>query len=70
MLQRNPGINAVYSIGGGNRAILEAFDSVGRRCEVFIGHDVDRDNRELLNAQRIAAVLHHDLRTTCAAPVR
>ena len=63
LLQRHPGIKAVYSIGGGNQAILEAFDSIRRRCEVFVGHDVDRDNRELLTAQRISAVLHHDLRT-------
>ncbi len=62
ILKKNAHINAAYSIGGGNQAILDAFDSVGRRCDVFIGHDVDRDNRELLMNQRIAAVLHHDLR--------
>jgi LacI family transcriptional regulator len=31
-LQRHPGINSVYSIGGGNQAILEAFDAADRRC--------------------------------------
>ena len=61
-LQRNPGINAVYSIGGGNQAILEAFDAADRRCQVFIGHDLDRDNLQLLHDERLTAVLHHDLR--------
>jgi LacI family transcriptional regulator len=61
-LQRNPGINAVYSIGGGNHAILEAFDTADRRCQVFVGHDLDRDNLQLLHDERLTAVLHHDLR--------
>jgi LacI family transcriptional regulator len=57
----HPSVVAVYSTGGGNRAILDAFDLVDRRCSVFVGHDLDRDNRELLSRQRISAVLHHDL---------
>lgn len=61
-LQVSPGINTVYSVGGGNRAILEAFDAAGRRCEVFVGHDLDRDNLQLLHDERLTAVLHHDLR--------
>jgi LacI family transcriptional regulator len=61
-LQRNPGINSVYSIGGGNTAILEAFDAADRRCKVFVGHDLDRDNLQLLHDERLTAVLHHDLR--------
>jgi LacI family transcriptional regulator len=61
-LQRSPRISSVYSIGGGNRAILEAFDAVGRRCQAFVGHDLDRDNLHLLREGRLTAVLHHDLR--------
>ncbi len=61
-LQGSPGINTVYSVGGGNRAILEAFDAAGRRCEMFVGHDLDRDNLQLLHDERLTAVLHHDLR--------
>ena len=60
-LRDHPSIVAVYSIGGGNRAILDAFERQGHVCRVFVGHDVDRDNRELLTQQRISAVLHHDL---------
>jgi LacI family transcriptional regulator len=61
-LRRNPGVNSVYSIGGGNQAILEAFDAADRRCQVFVGHDLDRDNLQLLHQERMTAVLHHDLR--------
>lgn len=61
-LDRYPDIEAVYSIGGGNRAILDAFDARHRPCRAFIGHDLDSDNRELLETGRLSAVLYHDLR--------
>jgi LacI family transcriptional regulator len=61
-LDRHADIEAVYSIGGGNRAILDAFDARGRPCRAFIAHDLDRDNRALLEAGRLSAVLYHDLR--------
>jgi LacI family transcriptional regulator len=60
-LQRRPDICAVYSAGGGNRAILNAFKEAGRLCRVFIAHDLDADNRSLLAESRISYVLHHDL---------
>ena len=60
-LLEHPGIAGVYSIGGGNAAIVEAFAQAGRRCKVFIGHDLDADNLALLRAGAIQAVLHHDL---------
>ena len=55
-------IEGRYSIGGGNRAILDAFDARQRPCRAFIAHDLDRDNRQLLEAGRLSAVLYHDLR--------
>jgi LacI family transcriptional regulator, galactose operon repressor len=61
-LERHPDVDAVYSIGGGNRAILDAFDTIHRPCRAFIAHDLDSDNRELLEAGRLSAVLYHDLR--------
>jgi LacI family transcriptional regulator len=61
-LDRHADIEAVYSIGGGNRAILGAFDARRRPCRAFVAHDLDRDNRELLMAGRLSAVLYHDLR--------
>ncbi|GAA2473727.1 LacI family DNA-binding transcriptional regulator [Terrabacter carboxydivorans] len=62
LLRAHPTVTAVYSIGGGNRAILEAFDVVGRECRAFVAHDLDRDNLALIQDRRITAVLHHDLR--------
>jgi LacI family transcriptional regulator len=62
-LAADPEIAAVYSIGGGNLAVLEAFEAMKRSCRVFIGHDLDSDNLGLLRAGRISAVLHHDLRS-------
>ncbi|MGH3508292.1 MAG: LacI family DNA-binding transcriptional regulator [Nocardioidaceae bacterium] len=58
----DPTIAAVYSIGGGNVATVETFEELGRPMPVFIGHDVDDDNRDLLRRGRLAAVLDHDLR--------
>ncbi|WP_037683012.1 LacI family DNA-binding transcriptional regulator [Streptomyces griseus] len=61
-LERDPGIRAVYSIGGGNIATLRAFADLGRACDVFVAHDLDEDNTRLLREHRLSAVLHHDLR--------
>ena len=62
ILREHPEITAVYSIGGGNQAILDAFELVGRQCRVFVAHDLDRDNLSLIQNRQITAVLHHDLR--------
>jgi len=73
-LQRHPQIRAVYSIGGGNLATVRAFEQVGCRYDVFIGHDLDADNRSLLRRGLLSAVLHHDLnqdlRHACQAIMR
>ena len=61
-LDTNSKIRAVYSIGGGNMAIVEAFAARQRSCSVFIAHDLDQDNTRLLRDGRISAVLHHDLK--------
>jgi LacI family transcriptional regulator len=61
-LDTNSQISAVYSIGGGNMAIVEAFASTQRMYSVFIAHDLDQDNTRLLRDGRISAVLHHDLK--------
>ncbi|MDO5627594.1 MAG: LacI family DNA-binding transcriptional regulator [Mobilicoccus sp.] len=55
-------IIAVYSVGGGNRGLLAALEDRGIVPDAFIAHDIDDDNRELLRAGRLTAVLHHDLR--------
>jgi LacI family transcriptional regulator len=61
-LKEHPSVDAVYSIGGGNRATLAAFDEVGRRPAVFVAHDLDADNLALLRTRRVTMVLHHDLK--------
>ena len=61
-LDADPTISAVYSIGGGNRAVLEAFTERNRACAVFAAHDLDADNRGLLADGKLSFVIHHDLR--------
>jgi LacI family transcriptional regulator, galactose operon repressor len=61
-LATHPEIAAVYSIGGGNRATLEAFREAGPMPQVFVAHDLDGDNLALLRSGQLSAVLHHDLR--------
>lgn len=53
-----PRVDGVYSMGGGNGAIL---DVLGGHPVRFVAHDLDMENRRLLAAERINFVLHHDL---------
>lgn len=69
-LKANPGIQAVYSVGGGNVATVAAFEKLDRECRVFIAHDLDADNRRLLREGRISAVLHNDLRADARVALR
>ncbi|MHC1478690.1 LacI family DNA-binding transcriptional regulator [Frateuria aurantia] len=59
---RRARVVAVYSMGGGNTAILRALDGMDQFPSVFVGHDLDHDNLRLLREERISAILHHDLR--------
>ncbi|MEO9517963.1 MAG: LacI family DNA-binding transcriptional regulator [Paracoccaceae bacterium] len=54
---------AVYSMGGGNDAILKHLDERGYTDLTFIAHDLDSDNRSLLQKGRINFLLNHDLQT-------
>jgi LacI family transcriptional regulator len=60
-LARTGGVAAVYSIGGGNDAILSALAAHGNAGVAFVAHDLDRDNVRLLSEGAITFVLHHDL---------
>jgi LacI family transcriptional regulator len=62
VLDAEPDLDTVYSIGGGNTAVLAAFAARGRTPRAFVGHDLDEDNLTLLRRHQITAVLHHDLR--------
>jgi len=60
-LKERRDIIGVYSMGGGNRGILGAFDDAERPVLAYIGHDLDAENRGLLEAGRIDAIIDHDL---------
>lgn len=55
-------IAAVYSMGGGNAAILRALEAAHQAPACFIGHDLDRDNVRLLREGKVQVILHHNLR--------
>lgn len=58
---RASGAVGIYSIGGANRALARAFDAVGLPRPLMIGHDLDPENRALLEEGLLDAVLYHDL---------
>ncbi|BEM58183.1 LacI family DNA-binding transcriptional regulator [Serratia nematodiphila] len=60
-LQQHPDIDAVYTVGGGNAGILRAFEERNTQLRVFIGHDLDRENRALMQAGKIDALIEHNL---------
>lgn len=60
----------VYSVGGANRAILAALRAKGVTPFVYVGHDLDADNLELLRTGEIDLVLHHDLREDARSAIR
>ncbi len=62
LVEAQPDICAVYSIGGGNRAIVNALGKQRMPCICFIGHDLDDDNVDLLRSGSISMVIQHDLR--------
>ncbi|MFT5626049.1 MAG: LacI family transcriptional regulator [Lentimonas sp.] len=55
-------LRAVYSMGGGNMAILNALEQNGSLPDIYVAHDLDIDNRRLIEAGRLSFVIHHDLR--------
>lgn len=52
----------VYSIGGGNKAILKTLANYNIKPDIFIAHDLDEDNCDLLKENKLTTVLFHDLR--------
>lgn len=62
VLSAEPSITAVYSVGGANAAIIEAFAHERRKLSIFAAHDLDAANRRLLAEGRLTFVIHHDLR--------
>ena len=50
-------------MGGGNGAILKHLDERGHKDLTFVAHDLDFENRTLLQQGRIDFLLNHDLQT-------
>ncbi len=63
VIQDIPDLCAVYSMGGGNRSILDTLEHNGLKPKVFVAHDLDQENRRLILDQRLDFILHHDLRS-------
>ena len=55
-------IDGFYSIGGANRAILEALSQYDMRPKIVIAHDLEPDNKALLASGNIDLLLYHDFR--------
>jgi len=55
-------LRAVYSMGGGNRTILEVLRQNRLHPDIYVAHDLDQENRELILARHLNFVLQHDLR--------
>ena len=66
-LEQDHSIHSVYRVGGGNSAVLQAFSAMQRDIKVFIGHDLDEENRRLLAAEEMDAVIDHDLQEDARA---
>lgn len=54
-------LDAVYSMGGGNEAILNTLEAFKLKPKVYIAHDLDEENIDLLRAEKLTAVIHHDI---------
>ena len=61
-LAAHPSIRAVYAPQGGTTTLLADFVAEHRNYDVFVAHDLDDENTELLRSGHLSAVLHHDLR--------
>jgi len=61
LLASAPGVIAVYSITGRNAAIVEAFRQSKRKYRVFIGYNLDSENRALLIGRQVTVILLHDI---------
>lgn len=60
-LERGGQARSVYSIGGANSAILDAYEKHETPINLYIGHDLDNTNKSLLAQHRIHAILNHNI---------
>jgi len=55
-------LRAVYSMGGGNCSILQTLQDAGVPHEIYVAHDLDAENKGLIETETIDYILHHDLK--------
>lgn len=61
LLAEHPDLAAIYSIGAGNRGIVEALEESGRaRDIIFVGHELTEFSRRFLIQGSMAAVINQD----------
>lgn len=61
VVQHLTDLQAVYSMGGGNRSILATLAHHALKPSVYVAHDLDKENRGLILDQQLDYILHHDL---------
>lgn len=62
-LEKISDLRAVYSMGGGNRAVLQQLQEHCLTPDIYVAHDLDQENSDLLKTRQLDFVLHHDLRS-------
>ena len=63
LLESQPGLVAIYNVGGGNRGVVRALRDAGADGEVvFVGHNLTPRTREFLLDGTMDIVLHLNLR--------
>lgn len=61
LLKEQPDLVGIYSIGAGNRGIVEALEAAGRaRKVIFIGHELTDFSRRYLVQGTMAAIINQD----------
>jgi LacI family transcriptional regulator len=61
LLEEQPDLVGIYSIGAGNRGIADALEAAGRaRAVIFIGHELTDHSRRYLMHGTMAAVINQD----------
>lgn len=58
-----PNLCALYSLGVGNRSILDMLEHNALRPRLYVAHDLNQENHNLLFDQRLDFILHHDLQS-------
>jgi len=60
-LERGGKATTIYSIGGANSAILNAYEEHNMPIKLYLAHDLDEPNKNLLAQHKIHAVLNHNI---------